>query len=103
MAIVNTETGVALTQCISCIPSTSNAYINSLWLAKYLSHSVLDLKLKISVLCNAQFNFHLLLATLSHPQVYNHTVLLQITKSATLILEPATQQPETNKIFSNIF
>ena len=47
---INNDSGVARTQCISCIPSTSIACINSLWLAMYLSHSVLDLKLKISVL-----------------------------------------------------
>ena len=51
MAKVNTETGVALTQWISWIPSTSNFkdLINSLWLAIYFSHSVWDLKLKIFV------------------------------------------------------
>ena len=51
MAKVNTETGVALTQWISWIPSTSNFkdLIKSLWLAMYFSHSVCDLKLKIFV------------------------------------------------------
>ena len=51
IAKVNTDTGVALTQWISWIPSTSNFkdLIKSLWLDIYFSHSVCDLKLKIFV------------------------------------------------------